>query len=142
MAGAIVAVVLIGASAIALRRHRVQWHRQRHARGLGDADRGFFYRQYRRRMQVSVMLGICGIGIFLGTNVLSPRAAPRLFILCWLGTLLLLLWMALLAAADALAIRNHARRDLQHIADQQHVLRAKLRRMGAHNGDDQPPRRG
>jgi UDP-N-acetylmuramyl pentapeptide phosphotransferase/UDP-N-acetylglucosamine-1-phosphate transferase len=126
-AGALIALLLLIASVVAIRWHRRTWVYQRQRPDLPEEHRAFHHRQYRRRMQLSSMLGVAGLAVFVGTVLLSPKGTPRLFILWWCGTLLLLLWIALLALADLLAIRNFTRRDFQHIADQQHVLRARLR---------------
>lgn len=139
IAGAILAVALIGGSAFAIFWHRRAWRRQEQRPDLSDEDRTFYHRQYRRRMQLSLMLGLCGAAVFVGTNVLSPKATPRLFIVCWCAILLLLVWITLLAAGDLLAIRNQTRRDLQHISDQQHLLRAQLRALRKESAEDEHP---
>jgi hypothetical protein len=139
IAGALIAVLLVVAATVAIPWHRRTWAYHRGRTDLPEEHRAFHHRQYRRRMQLSSMLAVCGVAVFVGTNVLSPKGTPRLFILWWCGTLLLLLWITLLGLADVLAIRNFVRRDLQHIADQQQVLRAHLRELRKHRGNADHP---
>lgn len=135
--GSVIAVLLVVASAVAIPWHRRTWVYQRRRPDLPEEHRAFHHRQYRRRMQLSTMLGVAGAAVFIGTVLISPKSTPRLFVLWWCGTLLLFVWIALLAVADLLAIRNFTRRDLQHITDQQHVLRARLRALRKQQGHDE-----
>jgi hypothetical protein len=63
----------------------------------------FAFEQYRRRMQTSAMLGLVGGLIFGGPWVTAPLAV----LLYWLGVVVLVLWIMLLAGADMLATRLH-----------------------------------
>ncbi len=85
----------------------VAWHVRtwRVAKGarLSAGELKFAFEQYRRRMQTSAMLGFVGGLIVGGPWVVAPLAV----LLYWLGVVVLIVWIMLLAGADMLATRMH-----------------------------------
>ncbi|MEX2185981.1 MAG: hypothetical protein WD875_04265 [Pirellulales bacterium] len=85
----------------------VAWHvrawRSAKAARFSAAELKFAFEQYRRRMQTSVMLGLVGALILGGPWISAPLAV----LLYWLGVVVLILWIMLLASADVLATRMH-----------------------------------
>ena len=64
---------------------------------FADTDLEFARGQFRRRTQTSAILGLLALGMCLGQ--LIPRTErPTLFVLFWVGLLLLLAWMVLRGA--------------------------------------------
>ena len=55
-------------------------------------------------MQSSVMLGLLAVAIFVGQWIDSPPLAPLVVVLFWAGTLVILMWVALLALADIVVL--------------------------------------
>jgi len=83
-------------------------------------------RQFRRRMQTSVMLGLLAVALFVGQLLTGP---PLFMVLFWAALLLLIVWMGLLAAADIMATRQHfGRLRHEHLLEQA-KLQAELRRI-------------
>ena len=83
---------------------------QRRGRPARFADEAPFYaRQRRRRLVGSVLMAVVGVALFLAANLVGPDQ-PRLFALAWGIVLALVLAMAVVAVADALAIRRFAAR--------------------------------
>ena len=96
-------------------------------------------RQYRRRMQTSVILGGLAIAMFVGT-LLTFRLPPRsLFVPIFWGVFLLVLgWVVVLAAADMVATRRHFRRVRSETLVERAILQAELRRIQAARGNGKP----
>ncbi len=102
----------------------------------------FHRRQLRRRTQTSFLLGLLAVGLWAG-QLIPSREHPNLFVVFWLGMLLLLAWIVLLALGDLLVGRQHVAR-LRHdrrIAEAR--LTAELNRLRtkiptADDGNEQP----
>ena len=119
--------------------HFHQWDRFRQEL-TEPRDRDYYRRRLRRRVQTSGMVG--ALGVLMGVGLLiPPRQFPNLFVFLWIGALLLLLWIVLLALADWLAAHQyHAR--LRHdflvrravLEAQAKRAREELDRLGGTNG--------
>jgi len=72
-------------------------------------DRVFKLRQHRRRIQISALIGICGLCMFAGIHF-SHETQTGLFVLSWGLAILFIFWTILLALVDAMSIRMHFRR--------------------------------
>ena len=103
---------------------------------LSEEDTEFSWRQFRRRMQTSAMIGIVGLAIFAGLWV-----QPTLWIVFyWLGVILLVGWVGLLAVADIVSTRLHySRLHRQQLAEQS-GLRNKLRHLQRSETNGSPQR--
>src|SRR5262249_32807751 len=71
-----------------------------------EADLAYSYRQFRRRVQTSALLGLLAIGLCVGQLIPAQRH-PTFYMLFWFGMLLLLAWMVLLALGDLVLGRQH-----------------------------------
>ena len=76
---------------------------------LEKRELAFHQRQHRRRIQISVLIGICGLCIFAGIHF-SHETQKVFFLLAWALAVLFISWTVLLALVDALSIRMHFRR--------------------------------
>ena len=98
----IAAAVLLAVSALLIGRHLATWRRV--AATSRDADeRDFRWRQFRRRVQTSGLLGTVGLAISLGEVL--PWSVAKL--VCWAAAVIFTVWMMLLAVADLVATRVH-----------------------------------
>src|SRR5688572_32426219 len=96
----VAAAVLLAVSALLIARHLATW--RRFAATLRDADeRDFRWRQFRRRVQTSGLLGTVGLAILLGEVLPWPVAK----LVCWGAAVSFTVWMMLLAVADLVATR-------------------------------------
>lgn len=76
---------------------------------MPDSERIFLRRQYRRRLQISVLIGISGLCMFLGLHV-SHITQPMRFLLAWGLAIIFLSWTILLALVDVMSIRLYFKR--------------------------------
>ena len=90
----------------------------------------FADRRYRRRMQVSAMLGIVALAMF-ASRWIDPwrRDAPWIYMAYWLVIVILVLWVTLLAMADYVATRHFLAKSHQDQIIEDARLRAETRRM-------------
>ena len=98
-----VGLMVVGIALVFTHLRARQAAEQFHADGL---ERGFRLRQFRRRMQTSMMVFWLGVGTLVGQWI-PRRDHPTLFVLFWCAILLFTLWLILLALADVLATRVH-----------------------------------
>jgi sterol desaturase/sphingolipid hydroxylase (fatty acid hydroxylase superfamily) len=92
----------------------------------------FYKTQFRRRLQLNLMLGVCGFAIL--ASLWLPKN-PLLVGSYWIGIIFWVLWILILALIDLLVTRGHFRllEDDQRIEHAQ--LQAKLIRTdGEENG--------
>ncbi|MCL2304745.1 MAG: hypothetical protein FWC43_05320 [Planctomycetaceae bacterium] len=96
-----------------------------------ERERVFKRRQHRRRIQISVLIGICGLCMFAGTHF-SHETQPGLFALSWALAILFIFWTILLALVDALSIRMHFgrihRRNLAEEAKYRYQLEQEMKK--------------
>jgi hypothetical protein len=129
-----VALVLLAVSAALLWSHWTTWRRVRDER-LEGAERRFAWGQFRRRMQSSGMVGIVGALMLAAPWVRAPLAV----LFYWSGIVLLLVWIILLATADALATRVHFSQLRRDDLIEEIQLRARLSQLRRQNGHDGSP---
>jgi UDP-N-acetylmuramyl pentapeptide phosphotransferase/UDP-N-acetylglucosamine-1-phosphate transferase len=92
-------------------------------------------RQYRRRMQTSAILGGLAVAMFLGTLLTFQLQSRTFTVVFWGVFLLVLAFVAVLAAADMVATRRHFHRARSDCLVQRAVLQAELRRIQAARGN-------
>ena len=97
-------------------------------------DLDYRRRQFRRRMQTSALLAVLAVAIFVGPLIPGP---PLVLIAYWIGALLVLAWVALLALADVVATKLHFARLRADYLTEQAKLKVQLRRMRAARGSGQ-----
>lgn len=98
----VAAGTIIAVAAGLLAWHLHSWKAARDS-NLTAGELKFAFEQYRRRMQTSAMLAAVGLSIGAGPWITAPLAV----LLYWLGVIVLILWIMLLAGADMLATRMH-----------------------------------
>ncbi len=99
-----------------------------------DRARRHYRRQFRRRIQVSVLVFLLGVlipvGDWLMTN--AQRKHPQWIALFWIAVLALTMWIMILALFDWLSTRMHVRATraaLGTLARKQRELEAELERL-------------
>lgn len=135
--------ILVSLLLVAVATGLMVWH-IRLWRGVqtGDSDqreRDYLFRQYRRRMQTSAMLGLLGVAILVG-QLLMPWVSRLFAILYWGGVLLLLAWMGLLALADIIATQQHFSRLRTDYMIERAKLQAEARRIQGARGNGKAPK--
>jgi len=105
-----VSLLLIGASASLTALHVRSRHNEKKQFRAGPFGSRFSKKQFKRRMQVSLMLGITGIAM-LGSQWLPHHAL--LFGWYWLGITAWVLWILLLGIMDVFDTHRHFARQ-QH----------------------------
>jgi len=97
------ALALIAVSALMVNWHWSAWQ------NVGREERDtthkkFLYAQYRRRVQLSGLIGLIGVAMFIGQFL---DRWPLVNAFHWSGVMLLALWVILLAMADLLVSRHY-----------------------------------
>jgi hypothetical protein len=115
-----------------IRWHRAAWRVHRDDATADDRAKLHYRRQYRRRIQVSVLLIFVGVMIPLGDWLMVQRRDPKWITIFWIAVLFVALWIMLLAALDWLSSRMHvraARAALGALARRQRELEAEVERL-------------
>ncbi len=109
---------------------------------LDAPERDYHRRQFRRRMQTSVMLALVGASLPVGqwimerARVLGPDTIwPRVGVFFWGGVLLLLAWVGVLALGDMWATKFYYGRLRDRYRIEQTKLEAELRRLQRNRGN-------
>ena len=134
----ILAVSLWIISGLLIWSHLRAW-RHAQAADLDDRHRDFAWRQFRRRIQASSMLGLIGLVVLIG-GLVRPHEQPSLFLTIWLIVAVLVLWLVLLAGADAIATRAHLLRTVRQHHDEAvrfstEILRRSRRNHNGHHDE-------
>jgi hypothetical protein len=117
--------------------HVCSWRKAQLAdHAAGELD--FYRRQFRRRMQTSAMLGILAVGLFVGELLTRWIGSELFLIVFWSAMLLLVVWVALLAAADIWATQYHFGKLRQKCLIEQAKLQAEIRRVQSVRGNGKP----
>ena len=131
-----IASFFIGALLVAAGAVLMLWHRanllQTRDEQPSERDEEFAWRRFRRRMQASGMMGVVGVAIILGQLPMSPLFA----LFYWSGVVLVVLWMMLLALADALNSFWHYQGDTKRQQQQRAALTAKLHKLRREQGEE------
>lgn len=115
-----------------------QWvERMNRASGLSEADRDYFRRKDRRRLLGTTILGVIGVGMFVGSLIdfRANKAAGQRFVVIWIGVALLVCISLILALIDWVATRDFAIRHRRELAEARRVLfdqELRLRSLGPH----------
>lgn len=108
---------------------------------LEDHVRRHAWRQLRRRLQVSVMLGLVGVMIPVGDFLPVFRKSPQLFVIYWLLVLAAVVWIVLLALGDLasnLAFSRVARNQLRRERESLETALSKYRTQSNGKHTDEP----
>ena len=98
-------------------------------------------RQLRRRMQTSAMLALLAVALFAGRLILTT-GPPLLALIFWVGVLLVVGWVGLLALVDIWATKHHFGRLRQTYLIEEAKLQAELRRIQAARGNGKARKKG
>lgn len=89
-------------------------------------------RQLRRRLQVSAMLGIVGVLIPLGDQLdWFFQARPGLFFFYWIGVLILVAWIVLMALGDWLSTTAYSSLASMQLRHERRQIEEEVRRYRA-----------
>jgi hypothetical protein len=92
-------------------------------------------RQFRRRIQISAMLGLLAIALSAGHFLVFWMHSNWFELAYWTVTLLVACWLGLLALADMSATRQHFARQEDRNLLEQVKLDAEARRLAAETGE-------
>ena len=119
------AVVFVFGLAL-LRWNRQSWRQQKNDSALEDHDREYYYRRYRRRVQMAALLLVVGVLVAVGEVIGDWVRRPGLFAVYWGGVLLLLAWVLLLSFGDMASTAAHSRVGLARLRQQRRELEQRL----------------
>jgi hypothetical protein len=126
-------VILLAAMGMASWHFRVRQGCRR--QDLPPAEYDFLRRQFRRRIQISAMLGILAVAMVIESFF---DGQPFVEVLLGVGMLFLVLWIALLAVVDAVASRAHFGRLRSDYLVEQAKLQAEAHRLRGAGGNGRP----
>lgn len=124
---ALLSLVLLLYAGGTMAAHVRTWRRVQEGGGE-PGELAFRYRQFRRRMQTSAMLGLLAVALFVGQQIAFSAFWAGIF---WGVVLLLAVWIGLLAVADMIATRHHFAQLRQSYLLEGRKLEAEIRRIRA-----------
>lgn len=130
----LISVLLLLAALGLMNWHVRSWQRAQSA-DLAVGEHDFYRRQFRRRIQTSAMLGILAVGIFVGELLTLWIDSQLFFIIYCAASLLLVVWVILLAVADIWATQYHFSKLRQQCLIEQAKLHAEIRRVQSIRGN-------
>jgi UDP-N-acetylmuramyl pentapeptide phosphotransferase/UDP-N-acetylglucosamine-1-phosphate transferase len=136
---ALISGLLLLAASAWLVWHVRQWRRVQ-AASITPEEYDYRWRQFRRRMQTSTMLGIIAVAIFFGVLLERWIIWKPFFVIYWLAVLLLLLWVMVLAMVDIWATKFYYDRLRNSYFHEKLKLEAELRRQQAVRSNGKPPK--
>jgi hypothetical protein len=120
----------------------IYWHvhswRTAQLADLSADEHDYYRRQFRRRMQTSAMLGILAVVIVSGEFLTRWANSLLFFGLYWVATLLLVIWIFLLACVDIWATQHHFSQLRQKYFIEQTKLQAEIHRIKSVRGNGKP----
>lgn len=126
--------LFVAVSAVGLMAWHVWTWRWSRRQDFGPKERKFRWRQFRRRIQTSAMLGFLAVVLFVESWVASPVFKLALGV----GMLVLVVWLAALAVSDFVATRHHLSRLRDGYLVEQVKLEAEARRLRSLQGNGKP----
>jgi hypothetical protein len=131
------ALMIVGGALF--RSHFTAWDEHRHDETLEDRERNYYRSQFRRRVQVAVLIVLLGILIPLADFLIFMKS-PRLFTVLVLGILLVAGWIMVLAALDWLSQRVFNRSlesRIANVARRRRELEDEVERLRNRDSDDE-----
>jgi hypothetical protein len=122
----VVGAVLVGLGVVLIVSHVRTWHDQRTDPALDEADRLYYQRRFRRRVQVSGMLALIGVLIAVGDTLLPLQRQPLWTTLYWIGVLLLLGWVILLGFGDFWSTAARAKIEMARMRQRRRELERQI----------------
>jgi hypothetical protein len=129
----VTAILLLAAIAMIVSHVRT-WRDFRDA-DISDEEFDYRWRQFRRRIQTSAMLGLLSVAILVGYILTLWLRSPTFTAVYWIAIILVLFWTCLLALADIWATKHHFGRMHDRCLIEQAKLRAEIQRMQAFRGN-------
>jgi len=127
-------ILLVSVPLLLIAAGMIVWHigawRSFQQQELDAGERNYRWRQFRRRMQTSVMLGLLAVAFPVG-DVLTGRIPADWLVIYWLATILLACWIVLLGLVDIWATRFYFGRLHDKCMVEQIKVQAELRRLEA-----------
>jgi hypothetical protein len=123
------AILLVVLSLVLLAIHWAAWRKSDHG-GLSDREQQFARRQFRRRTQISGMLGAIGL-LMLTTQWVEEKTMS---LALWLAVLCAVAWLILMALIDWWATRAFYGRDEVLNTVQMEMLKQEIRRFQEEQG--------
>ena len=130
MSSALVSILLLSCAAGLMIWHVCSWQAAQQE-PLDAEELDFRQRQFRRRMKTSATLAVLAIVLFAGEWLMLRFHWRLMGLFYWVGVLLVLLWISLMAVIDVLATQFHFARRRQNYLVEQAKLRTELRRLQA-----------
>lgn len=119
---------IIASAGLLIAWHRRTW-RAAESAPLDEKERVYRERQYRRRMQTAVMLGLVGLVMLAGNWIAQPGVDVVFAIGYWVVLLVLLGWILLLTLIDYTSTRLHFGRLQRNYQIEELRLRSELARL-------------
>ncbi len=124
-----VSFVLLLAAGVMMSSHLRAWKSARE-KELDAAEFDYLRRQFRRRIQTSVMLAVLAVALSVGYAATNWWIRSNWFAaVFWLATMLLACWVGLLALVDIWATKHYYGRLRHNCLVERAKLEAELRRM-------------
>ena len=123
---------LVALGAWLIRWLRSAWQSQRDDDSDNDREKHHYWLQFRRRLQVAILLIVLGVFIPLGDWLTARNKDPLWFAVFVLAVLAIALWIMILAMFDWLSTRMHVRATratLAGLARKQRELEAEVERL-------------
>ncbi len=124
---------VIAVAAMLLIRNAMYWHSTQAAE-MDERERDFLRRQYRRRTQANAIIAIVGVAIILGVWLTDSVMVAAY----WMGMVLLVGWMAMLAIIDLVSARTHYGRLHQDQLEARALLEEELREIRKRGSNGRP----
>ncbi len=125
---------LLAVSAWLMISHLRSWRRHQ-GQDLDAEDFDYRRRQFRRRMQTGAMLGILAVALGVGQPLTEWLHSAWFFVAFWIGVLLVVCWVALLAVVDVWATKHHFGRLQHRWLVEQAKLESEVRRIQSVRGN-------
>lgn len=130
MSTAIVGILMMLVAGLLIARHRRVW-RQSRLDDLSNEAHVFARRQFGRRLQSSLLVGLIGAAMLASPLVTNPWVA----IGYWGVVMLLLGWVMVLAVADVASTQQHFRHLQEEVLLERAALEAELRKLENQRSD-------
>ncbi|MGA2034252.1 MAG: hypothetical protein ABSG68_18560 [Thermoguttaceae bacterium] len=128
---AAISLFLLACASALIVSHLRAW-RSAAGRQVDPEELDYCRRQFRRRMQTSLILALLAVAIFAG-ELLTPWVGTKQFkqfaMFFWGGVMVALLWVAVLAVMDLMATRRYYSQVRRSHRQEQAKLQTELRRL-------------
>jgi hypothetical protein len=120
----LVPLCVLAVAAVLLGLELRSWHAARRSEFTSE-ERDYRRRRFRRRVQADGMLAVVAILMGVG-SLLDPARHPSTYVGIWVGVFVLVLWLILLALADAAVSLHRGQQAKQELLAEKARLEADL----------------